>query len=47
VAVQPAGSDSPTHADTWKVHEPPQALAEATLASLEKPGLSLVTSNPL
>jgi hypothetical protein len=45
-AVQPAGSDSPTQAETWKVQAPSQALADAELLELVNPGLSLVTSNP-
>ena len=47
MGVQPAGTESPTQADTWKVQDPPQALADALLLSLVKPGLSLVTSNPM
>jgi len=47
VGVQPAGTESPTQADTWKVQDPPQALADAVLMpSVVNPGLSLVTSNP-
>jgi len=46
VTVQPEGSDKPTQADTWKAQDPSQALADALVPSLVKPGLSLVTTKP-